>query len=605
MKAAQLVSGQMRLRCLDGRIPEAFVLDKKKLLVGSADNCDIQLQLQGISSYHLFLFIKGEGIMVKDLYSEAGVFVNGKRVQESFVGAGDVLTIGNLSFAAECLEDSAPVFNADEKITAIEEAPAMHFEIPQKEGLVFIDGEYCDIKFDESHWTPSNVIPEVKFTGDYVDLDNSLEALEIIHQTKDRRLEVITYMNGLMMDITFLKLRDGDYYLGPDKTKKNTIPFHSLERSKIFSIKEGKLRFHPSENVTPSIAWDQINLTNSLFLTHGAEQISIRLVDHATGWSALPLLYRDREFLARASKVFAGVFLPMLLLLFVSIPTVEEVKQEAAVIYTIKTPVQKETPPSDVKSEVAAQEVTPQADNSGHKQNDQQIKPKVEFAQASAKQKVVAKATSPAPAAAAPTAPAVKAYEFKSSVALGSVTADAPNINATGSTSGKSGMKDATFNAGSSDKGSMVAGADIGVGKFNGSDSKGSGSGSYGARGLASKKGFDSAYLEPKTVVLGSMDPELLRKILREYIPQFRHCYQQELIAHDEKIKGIIDLNFTIDANGKVAKYDIRVKDAQFSKKGTNCMGNVLGLIEFPKPKGGGVVDVRQPLNFLSETEKI
>ena len=605
MKATQLVAGQMRLRCLDGRIPEAFVLDRKKLLVGSADNCDIQLKLQGISSYHVFLFVKGEGVMVKDLYSEAGVYVNGKRVQESFLGHGDVLTIGNLSFGAEFLEDAPPVFNADEKIEALHVEPNNHFEIPKKEGLVFIDGEYCDIKFDEENWKPVNTIPVPKFAGEFVDLDGSLEPLEIVHQTKDRRLEVITYMNGLIMDITFLKLRDGDFFLGSDKEKKNTIPFHTLERSKIFSIQDGKLRFYPSENVTPSVAWEKINLNEPLFLTHGAEQVSIRLVDHATGWSAIPLFYRDREFLTRASKVFAGVFLPMLLLLFVTIPTPEEIKEEQAIVYTIKPPVQKPTETQE-KSEVAAVEVTSQTENTGHKENDQPVKKKVEFAQASQKTKQVAKAASPEPAAAQPVAqPPVKAYEFKSSVALGSVVADAPQINATGSANGKSGMKDASFNAGTSDKGALVAGADIGVGKFNGSDSKGNGSGSYGARGLASKKGFDSAYLEPKTVVLGSMDPELLRRILREYIPQFRHCYQQELIAHDEKIKGIIDLNFTINQSGKVSKYDIRVKDAQFSKKGTNCMGNVLNLIDFPKPKGGGVVDVRQPLNFLSETEKI
>lgn len=320
MKAAQVAAGQMRLRCLDGRIPEAFILDKKKLLVGSADNCDIQLKLQGISSYHVFLFIKGEGLMVKDLYSEAGVFVNGKRVQESFLGHGDVLTIGNLSFASEFLEDAAPVFNPDEKIEELKIEPHAHFEIPQKEGLVFIDGEYCDIKFDESNWIPANKIPLTMFTGDYVDLDTTVEALEIVHQTKDRRLEIISYVNGFMMDVTFLKLRDGDYFLGSDKTKKNTIPFHTLERSKIFSIQDGKLRFYPGENVVPSVSWDKINLNETLFLTHGSEQVSIRLVDHATGWSALPLLYRDREFLTRASKVFAGVFLPMLLLLFVSIP---------------------------------------------------------------------------------------------------------------------------------------------------------------------------------------------------------------------------------------------------------------------------------------------
>jgi len=101
------------------------------------------------------------------------------------------------------------------------------------------------------------------------------------------------------------------------------------------------------------------------------------------------------------------------------------------------------------------------------------------------------------------------------------------------------------------------------------------------------------------------MDPELLRKILREYIPQFRHCYQKELIGNSEKIKGVINLNFTISSEGRVSSHDIRAKDARFSKKGLGCMGQVLTLIDFPKPKGGGVVDVKQPLNFFAETEKI
>jgi hypothetical protein len=54
-----------------------------------------------------------------------------------------------------------------------------------------------------------------------------------------------------------------------------------------------------------------------------------------------------------------------------------------------------------------------------------------------------------------------------------------------------------------------------------------------------------------------------------------------------------------------VAKHDIRAKDARFSQKGIGCMGQVLSMIDFPKPKGGGVVDVRQPLNFFAEAEKI
>ena len=375
-----------------------------------------------------------------------------------------------------------------------------------------------------------------------------------------------------------------------------------MGKTRIFTIQNGELKFYANESVTPSVEWDKIDLNQTLFLSHGTEQVSFRLVDHSVSWKGIPAFYRDRDFLRQGSKIFAGIFLPLLILLFVTIPEPEDI-QEIAVVYKLPEKVQKPTE-SQEKSDVKAEELTSKTENTGHKENNQPNQ-KVEFAAASQNKKVVAKATAPAPAAAQPVkTPPVKAYEFKSSVAFNSLVGDAPKINTQGSTA-KNAVKDTAFNAGSADSGELVAGADIGVSKFNGSDKKGSGSASYGSRGLASKSGFDSSYLEPKTVVLGSMDPELLRKILREYIPQFRHCYQQELISNSDKIKGVIDLNFTISAAGKVSKYDIRVKDARFSKKGVGCMGQVLSVIDFPKPKGGGVVDVRQPLNFFAETEKI
>jgi hypothetical protein len=100
------------------------------------------------------------------------------------------------------------------------------------------------------------------------------------------------------------------------------------------------------------------------------------------------------------------------------------------------------------------------------------------------------------------------------------------------------------------------------------------------------------------------MDPELLRKILREYLPQFRHCYQQEL-ERSEEAKGVVDLNFRIGKAGRVTTVNIKSKKAKFSNSGTNCMAGVLKLIDFPKPKGGGMVDVKQPLNFFAERNKI
>ena len=597
--STKTMQGQFSLKCLDQRIQNTLMIDKKKILIGSGENADFRIQDKCVSSYHAFICLKGdEGFMVKDLYSEGGVFVNGKRVEECFVTHGDVLTIGTLSFSVDAIEDSSPVYNPDESISPAAKLISS-ITLPPREGLVFIDGEYCDIQFDESGYKPLSSLVSAEFKGDYVELDQTIEALEIAHNVKTKKLEIISYMNGMVMDIAYLDLKDGEYSLSPIKKSKYDIQFSSISKTKIFSIKDGVLRFYAQETISPSVSWDKISLSDPLFLTSGAEQISFRFVETSVKWKGIPLFHRDREFYMQAGKVFAGVFLPMLLLLFVKIPRPDADQESVAVVYKIPEQMKKPTE-ALAKSVVKAEEITSKIENSGHKEN-QQNPTKVEFAAASQNQKVVAKAA----AAAAPVqTTSVKAYEFKSSIAMNSLVGDAPKINTNGSAS-KASVKDGTFNAGSADDGALVAGADIGVSKFNGSDKKGSGSGSYGSRGLASKSGFDSSYLEPKTVVLGSMDPELLRKILREYIPQFRHCYQQELIGNSDKIKGIIDLNFTISAEGRVAAHNIRAKDARFSQKGIGCMGQVLGLIDFPKPRGGGVVDVRQPLNFFAETEKI
>jgi hypothetical protein len=600
MKTAVL-QGQFVLTCLDARFAAPFVVNRKRLLIGSDERCDFQLIDGTVSSIHAFLFVRGEGLQVKDLFSESGVFVNGTCVNEASVFSGDTLTIGSLSFVVANLDAEAPVFNPDVQIAATHAHAFV--ELPPREGLVLIDGEYCDIKFDDSTFEPLEAIPDVQVGSDYVSLDETLAPMDIAYPVLGKRLEVISYVNGLMMEVNYLDLRNGDYSLNPVRRSKFDIVFHTLPKTKLFTIKNGELKFYPNDHIIPSVFWDKINLNDTLFLSHGTEQLSVRLVDHTVTWRGLPAFYRDRDFYKQSGKVFATVFLPLLFLLFVTIPKNEDITDEIAVVYKLPEKVV-EPIESQEKFELKVEELTSKTENTGGKENNQPNQ-KVEFAQASQNQNVQAKATALAAAAAKPveTAP-VKAYEFKSSVAFNSLVGDAPKLNTTGSTS-KSAVKDAAFNAASSDTGALVAGADIGVSKFNGADKKGSGSASYGPRGLASKSGFDSSYLETKTVVLGSMDPELLRKILREHIPQFRHCYQQELITNSEKVKGVIDLNFTISESGKVSKYAIKVKEAQFSQKGVNCMGQVLGLIDFPKPKGGGVVDVRQPLNFFAETEKI
>jgi hypothetical protein len=205
---------------------------------------------------------------------------------------------------------------------------------------------------------------------------------------------------------------------------------------------------------------------------------------------------------------------------------------------------------------------------------------------------------------------AAKGYEFKGKGLKALMGNSATMTIAAGS--GDAGSRSLTAGTGIGNKGSNLtgdyrapAGIGDGSGHLLGKDAVGNYDRSTTTKGLANKKGIDTAFVQADTVVMGSIEPEVLRKILQEYLPQFKFCYQQELQEHSEKIKGIVDLNFRIEGDGKVSTVNIKTASTQFSSKGISCMSNILRIIAFPKPKGGGLVDVRQPLNFFSESTKI
>jgi len=205
---------------------------------------------------------------------------------------------------------------------------------------------------------------------------------------------------------------------------------------------------------------------------------------------------------------------------------------------------------------------------------------------------------------------AVKGYEFKGK-GLKALMGNSATMTLAAGT-GTEGPRGLTSGAGIANKGNNLtgdyrapAGVGDGSGHLLGRDAVGNYDRSTTTRGLANKKGIDTAFVQADTVILGSIDPEILRKILGEYLAQFKFCYQQELQEQSEKIKGIVDLNFRIEGDGKVSKVIIKSAQTKFSDKGIGCMSSILRMIDFPKPKGGGLVDVRQPLNFYSESTKI
>ncbi len=120
---------------------------------------------------------------------------------------------------------------------------------------------------------------------------------------------------------------------------------------------------------------------------------------------------------------------------------------------------------------------------------------------------------------------------------------------------------------------------------------------SKGAEGLSSKKAIYTAGIPSETVVLGSMDPDVIRRRLMEYLPQFRSCYQRELETKRADINGLIKLNFVIGSTGHVAKSGLD-GSTPLPRDVSNCVLSVLRGITFPEPMGGGTVEVKQPMNF-------
>jgi TonB family protein len=91
----------------------------------------------------------------------------------------------------------------------------------------------------------------------------------------------------------------------------------------------------------------------------------------------------------------------------------------------------------------------------------------------------------------------------------------------------------------------------------------------------------------------GSLDKEIIRRVIRRHVNEVRYCYEQEL-TKNPRLGGRIVAQFTIAAEGRVISSMV-----QNSTMGNvtieNCTIQAIRRWEFPKPTGGGLVIVSYP----------
>jgi hypothetical protein len=87
------------IRSLNGPLAgKKFELKDGSTRLGRMNTCDIVIPHQGISKEHTEVVIEGNTVMIRDLNSSNGVFVNGVRVQAKALKAGDKIGLYDLLF---------------------------------------------------------------------------------------------------------------------------------------------------------------------------------------------------------------------------------------------------------------------------------------------------------------------------------------------------------------------------------------------------------------------------------------------------------------------------------------------------------------------------
>jgi len=120
----------------------------------------------------------------------------------------------------------------------------------------------------------------------------------------------------------------------------------------------------------------------------------------------------------------------------------------------------------------------------------------------------------------------------------------------------------------------------------------GVGSGSGGMRGRRPKQPVVSI---GNATAIGDLDKNTIRRYVRQKLNQIEFCYQKQLTVKPT-LAGTVVTKWTIDGNGRVLA---PTATGMGDRAVEECVASVIATIQFPRPAGGGIVNVTSyPFTF-------
>ena len=119
----------------------------------------------------------------------------------------------------------------------------------------------------------------------------------------------------------------------------------------------------------------------------------------------------------------------------------------------------------------------------------------------------------------------------------------------------------------------------------------GTGSGRGGMRG---RKASAPQIRIGNASATGDLDKNIIRRYIRRKLPRIQYCYEKELQVKPSLV-GTVVTQFQISPQGVVQG---ATAGGMGDKSVEDCVADAIRSIQFPKPKGGGFVNVRYPFIF-------
>ncbi|MGZ3710035.1 MAG: AgmX/PglI C-terminal domain-containing protein, partial [Bdellovibrionota bacterium] len=102
-----------------------------------------------------------------------------------------------------------------------------------------------------------------------------------------------------------------------------------------------------------------------------------------------------------------------------------------------------------------------------------------------------------------------------------------------------------------------------------------------------------------ESIIMGAIDKDAVEAAILAHKDEFRLCFEREVNAENPKLGGTVHTSFVIGSSGRVNQAGIEsttLKNANAER----CVLTVIKRIDFPLPRGGGIVQVTFPFKFNS-----